>query len=261
MSGQSLSTYRDGSPPSVLLVHGPFTDASSWAAVLPLLAGSGTDILAVANPLRGLARDASYVASLARQIDGPVILVGHSYGGAVVTVAGAMAANVVGLVYVAAFALDVGESCVDITRLHPSRFTSELRPSRYPDGGRTAIEFYLRRSAFGEVFAGDLGAAACGVAAASQRPVAATALDEPAAAAAWRSVPSWFLVTGTDRLLRPEAQRFMAARANARTRELDASHAVLLSCPEAVAGIICAAVKSGVSPYPKPLRELTEENL
>ena len=128
MSGRALSTHRNGTVPSVLLVHGPFTDASSWAAVLALLSGSNTDILAVANPLRGLAADASYVASLARQIDGPVILVGHSYGGAVITVAGAMAANVVGLVYVAAFALDVGESCVDIARLHPSRFTSELQP-------------------------------------------------------------------------------------------------------------------------------------
>lgn len=236
-------SHRDGPLPSVLLVHGAFSDTSSWAGVLIHLAGLGTDIVAVANPLRGLDGDASYVAAIASQVDGPVVLVGHSYAGAVITVAGALAENVVGLVYVSGFALDVDESCVDITSRFPgSQLTAELQPTYYPNGDGAAVELHVRRRSFGEIFG--LTEPATTVAAASQRPLSAAALEQRATAAAWRQLRSWYVVTTADRVLTPAAQRHLARRSGAHTSELNAGHSVLLTHPVPVAGIIRAAVKT-----------------
>ncbi len=226
---------RNGSIPSVLLVHDAFADTSIWAATIAACSLSGTDCVAVANPLRGLAADAGYVAALAASIDGPVVLVGHGYGGAVASVAAAASPNVAGLACVAGFAPDAGENCVGL--LAPSALFEALRPRRIGD----VTELTIDRARYPEIFAADVDPGAARAAAACQRPVVAGALDEPAAVAGWRGLPVWYLVATADRLLPAENQRAMAARAGATTFETDASHAVAMSRPEAVASLIAAA--------------------
>lgn len=221
----------------MLLVHGAFADGSSWAGVISELQALGIDAVAPANPLRGLSADARYIASVAEEIDGPTVLVGHAYGGAVITVAAGLAPNVVGLVYVTAFALDEGESVLDVSARFPDGLlTAALRPAGCPDGdGEPIVELYIDRDEFPRVFAADLSAGLGAVAAAAQRPIASTALEERASAAAWKTLECWYVVATADRVIHPEAQRFMAERADARTLEVDASHAVATSRPELVA--------------------------
>ncbi len=233
----SSEGLRNGSTPTVLLVHGGFADASSWAGVIAQLQTAGIDAVAPANPLRGLSADARYIANVAEEIDGPTMLVGHSYGGAVTTVAAALAGNVVGLVYVTGFALDEGESVLDVsTRFPESLLTAALRPAVCSDGDdRSIVELYIDRDAFPRVFAADLLAKVAAVAAATQRPIAAAALEERASAAAWKTLQCWYVVATADQVIHPDAQRFMAARAAARSLEVDASHAVATSQPELVA--------------------------
>jgi pimeloyl-ACP methyl ester carboxylesterase len=224
----------------VLLVHGAFADASSWAGVIAQLQAAGVDAVAPANPLRGLSADARYIASVAEEIDGPTMLVGHSYGGAVTTVAAALAGNVVGLVYVTAFALDEGESVLEVSARFPeSALAAALRPAVCPErDGQSIVELYIDRDAFPGVFAADLPTQEAAVAAATQRPIAAAALEERASAAAWKTLQCWYVVATADRVIHPDAQRFMAARAAARPLEVDASHAVATSQPELVADLI-----------------------
>ncbi len=234
---------HDGATPTVLLVHGAFADSSCWAGAITAAADSGADVVAVANPLRGLAPDSAYVAALSAVVDGPVVLVGHSYGGAVITVAGAQAPNVVGLGYVAGFAPDESESCIDLSRATgDDRFLRALDPVNLalPDGPRT--ELHLDRSQFGPLFAGDLPAGAAAVAAASQRPVLAGALTDTPSSVGWRRLPCWFLVPTEDRVVDVATHRAMAARAGAVPVEVRASHAVVLSRPDEVADLIRAAV-------------------
>ena len=241
----SRQPFGNDVTPTVILVHGAFTDGSSWVPVISHLRGAGVpDVVAVANPLRGLAVDAAHVVEIAAAIDGPVLLAGHSYGGAVISVAGAAASNVVGLVYVAAFIPDEGESCLAATSRFPGSSLAEaLLPGTYPlGGGRTAIEVTIRPDLFRRVFAADLPESVTDAAARTQRPIAAAALSEPARAAAWRSLPSWALLAGADQAIHPEAHRYMAMRAASRTVEVNASHAVALSRPEAVADHIVTAV-------------------
>jgi pimeloyl-ACP methyl ester carboxylesterase len=240
-----LATTSD--TPTVVLVHGGFADASFWVPVIRELQASNLPVLAPANPLRGLAHDAEYVASVVRQIDGPVLLVGHSYGGAVISVAGAAAANVVGLVYVAAFALDEGESFAEIFgRFGKTPLMDAVRPGEYPvDGGGTAVELTIAPELYKSAFAADLPDDLIEVLAVSQRPFAAI-FDDRAQAAAWKTLPSWAIVATSDNAIPPEAERSMAARAGAQTVEVDASHSIALSQPTAVADLIRSAV-AGVS--------------
>jgi pimeloyl-ACP methyl ester carboxylesterase len=233
----SSAGLRNGSTPTVLLVHGAFADASSWAGVIAQLQTAGIDVVAPANPLRGLSSDARYIASVVEEIDGPTMLVGHAYGGAVVTVAAALEGNVVGLVYVTAFALDEGESVLDVSaRFSDGLVAGALRPAVCPDGdGGSIVELYIDRDAFPTVFAADLPADVAAVAAATQRPIAAAAFEERASAAAWKTLQCWYVVATADRVIHPDAQRFMAARAAARPLEVDASHAIASSQPELVA--------------------------
>ena len=238
--------FQTGGAPSVLLVHGAFADAASWAGVIAELREAGVDdVVAPANPLRALSSDAAYLASVVAHVDGPVLLVGHCYGGAVVTVAGAAAENVVGIVYVAGFALEQGESCADVSKRFPDTLLGRsLRPAAYRERDvAEAIELYLRLDAFQACFAGDLGADVAGVLARTQRPVTAEAVEGRAAAAAWRTLPTRYVVAARDRALDPAAQRFMAARAGATTVEADASHAILTSHPEVVAEQIALAAR------------------
>jgi pimeloyl-ACP methyl ester carboxylesterase len=224
----------------VIVVHGPFADASSWSGVSGELQTADIDVIAPAVPLRGLGEDADYIASVAEQFDGPVILVGHSYGGAVVTVAGARAENVVGLVFVSGFALEVGESVIDITMRFPDTLLAlALRPAAFRDRDhQRAADLYIKLDVFGATFAADLSAAESAVAAVSQRPIAAAALEEAAPAAGWKTLPAWYLIATGDRVIHPEAQRFMARRAQASTVEIDASHAVMRSQATAVAALV-----------------------
>ncbi|WP_189818045.1 alpha/beta fold hydrolase [Streptomyces olivaceoviridis] len=232
--------------PTVVLVHGAFADAASWSGVIEELQSHGVPVIAPPNPLRGLASDAAYVASVASQIDGPVVLVGHSYGGALITVAGTTE-NVVGLVYVAAYALEEGESLGELQGRFPlSPLVSNLKQWTYPvPGGEPAVEVTIAEDAFPSVFAADVPAEVTRILAAAQRPLAAAAFEETASAAAWKTKPSWALVAGADNAINPEVERFGAKRAGATIVEIEgASHAVAVSQPKAVAELIRDAVRA-----------------
>jgi pimeloyl-ACP methyl ester carboxylesterase len=232
--------------PTALLVHGAFADAGSWAGVVAELQNEGIPAIAAPNPLRGLTADAAYIASLAAQIDGPVVLVGHSYGGAVISVAGT-ADNVVGLVYVAAYVPKEGESLGELQGRFPlSPLVSNLEEWTYPvQDGEPAVEVTIQAEAFPGVFAADVPASLTKILAVSQRPLATSVFTEPASAAAWRTKPSWALVAGADEAINPEVERFGAQRAGATTVELEgASHAVAVSRPKEVAALIRDAVRA-----------------
>jgi pimeloyl-ACP methyl ester carboxylesterase len=217
-----------------------------WAGVITELQAAGIGVIAVASPLRSLTSDAAYLACVAAEIDGPILLAGHGYGGAVITAAGSAADNVAGLVYVAAFALDEGESALDITGRFPgSQLMPALRPATFLRvDGDPAIELYIDQDAYPRVFAADLPDRCAAAAAAAQRPIAAAAFEEKSPAAAWKTAPSWYIVATADQLIPPGGQRFMARRADAHSIEIDASHAIALTQPAAVAGHIAAAASS-----------------
>jgi pimeloyl-ACP methyl ester carboxylesterase len=232
--------------PTVVLVHGAFADAASWSGVIAELQSRGIPVVAPPNPLRGLASDAAYIASVAAQIDGPVVLVGHSYGGALITVAGTTE-NVVGLVYIAAYVLEEGESLGELQGRFPdSPLVSNLKQATYPvEGADPAVEVSITPEAFPDVFAADVPATVTKVLAVAQRPLAAGAFTETATAAAWKTKPSWALVAGADHAINPEVERFGAKRAGATVVEIDgASHAVAVSQPKEVADLILDAVRA-----------------
>ncbi|GGM19639.1 alpha/beta hydrolase [Streptomyces fumigatiscleroticus] len=232
--------------PTALLVHGAFADAASWSGVVSELQDHGIPVVAPPNPLRGLASDAAYIASLAAQIDGPVVLVGHSYGGAVITVAGT-AENVVGLVYIAAYVPEEGESLGELQGRFPlSSLVSNLKETTYPvEGGEPAVEVTIEAGAFPRIFAADVPDDVTKVLAVSQRPLAAVTFTEQASSAAWKTKPSWALVAGADEAINPEVERFGAERAGATVVEVEgASHAVAVSRPKEVAALIRDAVRA-----------------
>jgi pimeloyl-ACP methyl ester carboxylesterase len=238
---------KSASPAAVVLLHGAFADASSWSGVITELRSDGLHVLAPPNPLRSLPGDAAYIAERARQIEGPVLLVGHSYGGAVITVAGAAADNVVGLVYVAAFILEERETIDEIYDRFPKPPLADvLRENSFPLDvtGETAIELSIAPEAYPKVFAPTLPANAAAAAAVSQRPLAESANRDTASAAAWKVLPSWAIVAREDEAIQPEAERFMAERAGAETIEIPGPHTLMLSHPVAVADHIRAALVS-----------------
>jgi pimeloyl-ACP methyl ester carboxylesterase len=226
--------------PTVVLVHGAFADASSWRGLHDHLAQGGVAVIAPPNPLRGIASDAEYLASVLAQLDGPVLLVGHSYGGAVITVAGT-ADNVVGLVYVAAFAPDQGENLTDLQAPYaPPAAGPYFRPSPLPDG---SPEFSIDPAAFHEVFAADVDATEAAFMAVSQRPLSGAAFAETVVAAAWHERPSWAVLPTADGAINPEVHRFSYERMDATVTEVDgASHVVMISQPAVVAGVVREAL-------------------
>lgn len=235
----------DGAPATVVLVHGAFADASGWQGVIERLQARGVPVLAPANPLRGIAVDAAYLATVLNEIQGPVVAVGHSYGGAVITNAATNASNVIGLVYVAAFAPDAGERLAAIEAdSRDSILNTALVPHRYPtkDGHDDAIEFTIDPSKFRDAFAADLSPMAAAVMAATQRPVAELAFTEPSGVPAWRSLPAWAVVPSDDRAAGSDVLRTMATRAGARITEVDGSHVIMISKPQVVADVILAAI-------------------
>ena len=239
------STPTTTGAPTVVLVHGAFADGSSWAGVIARLQAAGVTVQAPANPLRGLAADSAYLASLLSQIPGPVLLVGHSYGGAVIGNAAAQAANVVGLVYVAAFAPAVGEVLGQVAATSKDSLlgTAQLE-LKYPtgQGGETASEFVVDPAKFHDVFAADLPADQAAVLAATQRPVAAAAFSDPSTGAAWQTLPSWAVVATADKAAGTDVVRAQAERAKAEIVEVPGSHLVMVSQPQAVTDVIQTAL-------------------
>ena len=230
--------------PTIVLVHGAFADAASWAPVTKLLLEQGHRVLVPPVSNRSLSADAAYIRSVVEQVDGPVLLAGHSYGGAVVTVAGA-ADNVVGLVFVAAYALEEGESLGELQGGFPdSDLAAALVYAPYPvDGAEPGTDVSVAIEAFPAVFAGGLDRETAEVLAVSQRPLSAVAFGEPAAVAAWRSRPSWGIVSSADHTINPDVERFGYQRAGVRrVVEIDAPHLVIQTHPAEVAAVITDAV-------------------
>lgn len=230
------------SNPTILLVHGAFGDASSWRPVFDHLADDEHTVIAAANPLRGVAADAAYLSAVIEQIDGPVVLAGHSYAGGLITVAGT-SDKVVGLVYVAGFAPDEGESIADLQGRFPSLAMGDfLQPTPLPDG---AVELAVDPQRFQGVFCADAPDADAGFMARAQRPLLATAFEEPATAAAWRMKPSWAVFGTADQPIAPQLHRYSYDRSGSTVTEVEgASHFVQLSRPDVVADVIRDAVQA-----------------
>jgi pimeloyl-ACP methyl ester carboxylesterase len=225
--------------PTVVLVHGAFADGSSWSGVIERLEAKGVAVTAPANPLRGVSSDSAYLAKVLEEISGPVVLVGHSYGGAVISNAAAQAENVVGLVFVAAFAPDEGETLGEAT---PTSKDAILGPALVQHAYNGTVEFSVDPAKFQEAFAADLPAEQAAVMAATQRPVGAAGFSDASAAAAWKTLPSWAVVATGDKAAGTDLTRSMAERAGAKITEVEASHVVMVSQPQAVADVILEAV-------------------
>jgi len=228
--------------PTIVLVHGAFAESSSWAEVLARLRAKGYPVVAAANPLRGVHSDATYVADLVDSIPGRVVLVGHSYGGSVITNVTPGSPHVKALVYVAAFAPDAGESAATLNAKYPGSTLDGalLPPVPLSDG---SYDLYVDASAYRDSFAADVPARAANLLAATQRPLNAAAFVEPSGSPAWKFTPSWFIYGTGDKAIPPALQPFMAERAHSRhTVAVEgASHAVMASHPEAVVKLIVEA--------------------
>lgn len=228
-----------GGKPTIVLVHGAFAGSSSWNGVVAELTRQGYPVVAAANPLRGVLSDGAYVASLTKSIAGPVVLVGHSYGGAVISAASSGLKNVKALVFVAAFAPDQGESALALTTKFPGSTLPPALAAPVPlaDGGE---DLYVQQDKFPQQFAADVPLAVAKAMAATQRPIKAAALQESAPAPGWKSLPSWAIYGTGDLNIPPEAMAFMAERAQARKTVVvkGGSHALMVSHPTEVAALI-----------------------
>ena len=232
--------------PTVVLVHGAWADTSSWDGEVAALRDDGYDVRAISNPLQGLTSDAASVASFLRTIEGPVVLVGHSYGGAVITEAAAGIPNDKALVYVAAAAPAVGETNGSLSgadSVLAQRPRTELFDEVPGPAGTTSL--YLNRDVFVDDFANDLPRDQALRLWATQRTASTAAFDTPATEAAWRTIPSWYFISSGDRIITPASERAMAERARSHVTEFSGgSHLSLISQPEAVTAVIESAAAS-----------------
>jgi pimeloyl-ACP methyl ester carboxylesterase len=232
--------------PTIVLVHGAFADGSSWDGVIERLQRQGYTVEAPAIALRGVGVDSAYLASVVNQIDGPVLLVGHSYGGALISNAATEVENVVGLVFVAAFAPDTDEVLGEVAAESKDSILMAAQVQRmYPTGkdGETAPEISIDPAKLREGFAADLPEERTAVMAATQRPVAAAAFGDRSGPPAWKSLPSWAVVATADKAAGTDVVRSMARRAGAEITEIESSHVVMISQPQAVTDVILKAAR------------------
>jgi pimeloyl-ACP methyl ester carboxylesterase len=236
----------DISKPAIVLVHGAWADASSWNAVIPALQSEGFEVFAPPNELRGLTTDAAYIASfLAQRTSGPVVLVGHSYGGAVITNAGS-SGDVRALVYVDAFIPDEGETVLGILADSGSALavpdpTTVLDLAGYPGAPEGAADAWLKPHVVHASFAQDLPEQQRSLIVATQRPASIVANVTPSGPPAWKKIPSWAVLGTEDEVIPIGTKRRMAERAGARVTEVDASHVSMLSHPQVTLDAIHAA--------------------
>jgi len=231
--------------PTVILVHGAFADSGSWNGVAAKLRADGYTVIGAANPLRSVKGDAAAVATIVKSVQGPVVLVGHSYGGAVISAAAYGQSNVKSLVYVAAFAPEQGETALELSGRYPGGTLGPAlaEPVALPDGGK---DFYIQQDKFHQQFAADVPKAEAELMAVAQRPIAEAALTEAAGAPAWKNVPSYFVYGTADKNIPAAALQFMADRAQSRKTVAipGASHVVMTSHPAAVAKLIETAAQA-----------------
>jgi pimeloyl-ACP methyl ester carboxylesterase len=233
--------------PTIILVHGAFAESASWDRVIDPLLKDDYTVIAAANPLRGVASDAAAVSDLVRTVEGPVLLVGHSYGGMVISNVAADAGDIIGLVYVGAFAPDAGDSAISLAGKFPgSTLGDALRPVMRSDG---TTDLAIAQELFHDQFAADLPQDVTARMAVTQRPATQEALEEASGEPLWKSLPSWFIYGEEDRNIPAELERFMADRAGARSaRGIEgASHALGISQAEATAELISEAARQPVA--------------
>ncbi|MEZ0071246.1 alpha/beta fold hydrolase [Planotetraspora sp. GP83] len=248
-SASATAAHEGASPtakPTIVLVHGGFADGSNWNGVISRLQHDGYQTIAPANPLRGLPTDAPYIASVLKSIDGPIVLVGHSYGGAVITNAAADNPNVKALVYIAAFVPDEGEQLGVLINKYPgTQIPAAVQEVPYanPDG-TTGTDLYLRADKFRAAFAADLPASTTRLMQATQRPFSASSFTDVTKAAAWHSIPSWGLVATQDKAIPPALERFFYERAKAHVVEVAASHVAMISHPGTTTRLIEDAARA-----------------
>jgi pimeloyl-ACP methyl ester carboxylesterase len=242
-----------GPRPTIVLVHGAWADSSGWDAEITTLTRLGYTVVPIANPLRGLSSDSDYVRARLEQISGPIVLVGHSYGGAVITNAAWGVSNVKALVYVAAFSLAEGESLATV--VPPDRY-----PGSHLDGSKLDVvpvpnpaapsgqdvDLYIKPADFRDIFAGDVSTHEAMLEAATQRPFANTAFTQPSGAPAWATIPSWDLISLDDHAISPAGQMFMAQRMHAHITAVHSAHDIMISHPAAVDQIILRAVAATI---------------
>jgi pimeloyl-ACP methyl ester carboxylesterase len=233
--------------PTVVLVHGAWADASGWQREVEKLTSEGYPVIAPANPLRGLSSDAAYLRSILETIPGPVVLVAHSYGGAVITNAATGLPNVKALVYIAAFVPDTGEPVAQLAQQYPGTLVTDdaldARPYPLPNGEH-GVDLYLKSSIFRAAFAGDLPKRTTTAMQASQRPLSLAAFTEPSAEPAWKTIPSWYLLATADQTIPPAAQEFMAKRAGSEIVKVKSSHVAMQSHPDDTIALIMKAIRS-----------------
>ncbi|AYV32122.1 Pyrethroid hydrolase [Streptomyces sp. ADI95-16] len=232
--------------PTIVLEHGAFADASGWNDVIHTLQRRGYTVYAPANPLRSLTGDTEYLKSFLATLSGPVVLVGHSYGGAVITGAATGNPAVKALVYIAAYAPEQGESVGQATALGggSTELLQHIVARPFPGAATGDADASIDPAYFRQLFAQDLPAAQAAQMAAAQRPAAFATLAQPAGAPGWKTIPSWYLVARDDHTIPPAAERAMAKRAGARTVEINSSHAAMASHPRAVSDLILNAATS-----------------
>lgn len=246
VKGEPRDHGHHGPKPTVVLVHGAFADGSSWNGVVKRLKHEGYPVVAPANPLRGVSSDAAYLRAVLDSVDGPIVLAGHSYGGSVISEAAAGDKDVEALVSIAAFLPDKGESAAELSAKFPGSTlgsTLDEVPTTLPDGAK-ATDLYIEQDKFHRQFAADVSRPTAQQMAATQRSITSAALEEGAAGAAWKTIPTWSMITTEDRNIPAKAQQFMADRAHARTVKINASHAVTVSQPGAVARLIDQAARA-----------------
>jgi pimeloyl-ACP methyl ester carboxylesterase len=237
----------------IVMVHGAWADGSSWSGVTSRLQADGYTVYAPPNPLRGIASDSAYIASFLKSISGPIVLVGHSYGGAVITNAAVGNPDVKALVYVDAFAPDEGETLLQLASTPPPSGqagsclggdpTQVFNLVPYPGAPSGDFDLYIKPSLFPSCFANDLPSKQAAELASYQRPVTLSALSEKSGVPAWKAIPSWYLVGTLDNVIPPYAQLFMAQRAKAQTVQVEAAHPSMISHPEPAAALIVKAAQ------------------